>query len=212
MSSLFLDRVPATWTKIGFASIRGLGSWIADLKQRIGQLGNWAAELALPRSAWISGFFNPQSFLTAVMQTQARRNEWALDRVVVMTDVTKKSPEDVDVAAPDGSYIHGLFMEGARWETAVGAIAEARIKEMFCKMPVVLVKAVQAEKAEYKEVYMSPVYKTQIRGPSYVVSLRLQSCCSCYATALKLYCACSSRQTSSPGVMYQIGSWAELLL
>ena len=31
--------------------------------------------------------FNPQSFLTAVKQTTARRNEWALDKTVIVTEV-----------------------------------------------------------------------------------------------------------------------------
>lgn len=31
--------------------------------------------------------FNPQSFLTAVKQTTARRNEWPLDRTVIVTEV-----------------------------------------------------------------------------------------------------------------------------
>ena len=35
---------------------------------------------------------------------------------------------------------------------------------MFCQMPVMLVKAVQVEKAEYKDQYMCPVYKTQQRN------------------------------------------------
>ena len=29
-----------------------------------------------------AGLFNPQSFLTAVMQTTARRNDWPLDKTV----------------------------------------------------------------------------------------------------------------------------------
>ena len=110
--------------------------WLSNLNERVKQLSTWAIDLSLPHSIWISGFFNPQSFLTAVMQVQARANNWALDRVVVMTEVTKTTGEtDIDSPCADGSYIHGLYMEGARWDTSVGAIAEARMKEMFMKMP-----------------------------------------------------------------------------
>jgi hypothetical protein len=45
---------------------------------------------------WLSGLFNPQSFLTAVMQTTARRNDWPLDKTVLLTEVTKKTPEQVE--------------------------------------------------------------------------------------------------------------------
>jgi len=175
MQALHANHVPATWEKLAFASMRPLGSWMVDLKGRIGQLISWVAELGLPKAVWISGFFNPQSFLTAVMQSQARKNEWALDRVVVMTEVTKKAVSEVDVASKDGSYVHGLSIEGARWDIAGGAISEARMKEMFCRMPVILVRAVQVEKADYKEMYMCPVYKTQMRGPTYVFTANLKS-------------------------------------
>ena len=42
----------------------------------------------MPKVSWFPGFFNPQSFLTAVQQQTARKNEWPLDKTVVVTDVT----------------------------------------------------------------------------------------------------------------------------
>ena len=38
--------------------------------------------------------------------------------------------------------MHGLFMEGARWDTQQGAINESKLKELTPQMPVVFVKAV----------------------------------------------------------------------
>lgn len=43
---------------------------------------------------WLAGFFNPQSFLTAIMQSTARKNEWPLDKMCLHCDVTKKSREE----------------------------------------------------------------------------------------------------------------------
>ena len=37
----------------------------------------------MPKVSWFPGFFNPQSFLTAVMQSTARRNEWPLDKTTI---------------------------------------------------------------------------------------------------------------------------------
>ena len=42
-----------------------------------------ATDLAVPKVSWFPGFFNPQSFLTAVMQSTARRNEWPLDKTTI---------------------------------------------------------------------------------------------------------------------------------
>jgi hypothetical protein len=43
-------------------------SWYADLILRIKELESWTSDFSLPASVWLSGFFNPQSFLTAIMQ------------------------------------------------------------------------------------------------------------------------------------------------
>jgi hypothetical protein len=54
-----------------------------------------------------------QSFLTAIMQQMARKNEWPLDRMVLQCDVTKKTREDMAGPPREGAYIHGVFMEGS---------------------------------------------------------------------------------------------------
>jgi hypothetical protein len=72
-------------------------------------------EKEMPPVVWLSGLFNPSAFLTAVMQTPARRNDWALDRTVVITEVTKKQPEDIQQPSRDGCFVSGLTLEGARW-------------------------------------------------------------------------------------------------
>lgn len=48
------------------------------------------------------------------MQTYARAHTLPLDVMMFMTEVTTKSVEQVTEAAPVGSYIHGLCLEGAR--------------------------------------------------------------------------------------------------
>ena len=150
------------------------------------------------------------------MQTTARRNGWPLDKTVIVTEVTKRTPEQVgpqgrflsplirlaaywpscqavcklpstdfcllqsaahactapcstanvlgrngpaipaslhvtsgrsirslsccvcQVEAParDGAYVHGLTLEGARWDEKTGALEESRPKELFCSLPV----------------------------------------------------------------------------
>jgi dynein heavy chain len=39
-------------------------------------------------------------------------------------------------APREGAYVHGLFMEGARWDIQQGIITESRLKELFPTMPV----------------------------------------------------------------------------
>lgn len=49
----------------------------------------------LPSSVWLGGLFNPQSFLTAIMQSTARKMEWPLDKMCLQCDVTKKFKEEI---------------------------------------------------------------------------------------------------------------------
>ena len=70
------------------------------------------------------------------MQTTARKNDWPLDKTVLITEVTKKLPEQLDGPSKDGAYVHGLTLEGARWDEKSGILEESRPKELFYSMPV----------------------------------------------------------------------------
>lgn len=50
------------------------------------------------------------------------RNEWPLDSMSLQCDVTKKNREDFSSPPREGAYVHGLYMEGARWDTQVPVI------------------------------------------------------------------------------------------
>jgi len=175
MQALNMNKVPASWVKLAFESMRPLAGWLDNLQVRVKQLTDWAVDLVLPRVVWISGFFNPQSFLTAIMQSQARKNEWALDKVVVSTEITKKAVEEVENASKDGNFVYGLSMEGARWDQGASSVGPSQPKEMFFEMPVMLVKAIPTDKADFKDCFLCPVYKTQVRGYTFVWKANLKT-------------------------------------
>ncbi|KAL6747291.1 flagellar outer dynein arm heavy chain beta [Haematococcus lacustris] len=175
MKALATDTVPASWRNLAYPSLRPLGSWLQNLLQRVQQLVEWTADLGVPKVVWLSGLFNPQSFLTAVMQTTARRNDWPLDKTVVLTEVTKKQPDQIDAPSRDGAFIHGLTLEGCRWDDKGGALDDSKPKELFCPMPVILVRAVTVDKAEMKDAYQCPVYTTEARFREEVFTAQLKS-------------------------------------
>jgi len=77
-NALFLDRVPKRWELLAYPSLRSLAIWLGDLQNRIAQLNEWAISPGdQPIVTWISGLFNPQSFLTAVMQSTAQSHAWS---------------------------------------------------------------------------------------------------------------------------------------
>ncbi|KAF0745070.1 hypothetical protein Ae201684_000644 [Aphanomyces euteiches] len=174
--ALFLDRVPKTWEKLAFPSMRALGSWLLNLEQRLAQLDEWTQNPSdIPRVTWLSGMINPQSFLTAIMQVTAQKSQLELDKLVIQTDVIKRKNTEVDAPSRDGAYIHGLFLMGARWDSNNSTVDKSFPKEMFCAMPVINCKAIQADKLDLKGSYLCPCYKTEFRGPTYVFSAQLKT-------------------------------------
>ncbi|XP_035709844.1 dynein beta chain, ciliary [Folsomia candida] len=174
-NSLFLDQVPASWAKKAYPSTFGLGSWYADLILRARELETWAIDFYLPAAVWLGGFFNPQSFLTAIMQSTARKQELPLDKMCLQCEVTKKIREEFTAPPREGANVHGLFMEGARWDIITGSVAESKLKELYPSMPVVYLKSITQDKADSRNMFECPVYKTRMRGPTYVWTFNLRS-------------------------------------
>jgi dynein heavy chain len=125
---------------------------------------------------WVSGFVNPQAFLTAILQVAAQKNQWELDKLVTMSDVLKQmTPDEVASAAKDGAYICGLFLEGARWDADKTTVEKSRPKELFVAMPCMCVRGVSLDRADMKGIYQCPLYVTNIRGPTYVTRCQLKT-------------------------------------
>lgn len=93
--AIFYDHVPTAWAQLAYPSMLGLQGWFGDLLHRIKELAGWLNDFKLPCVIWLGGLFNPQSFLTAIMQESARKHDLPLDRMLISCDVTKKQKDDV---------------------------------------------------------------------------------------------------------------------
>jgi dynein heavy chain len=85
----------------------------------------------------ISRFFNPQSFLTAIMQVIGKAKSYELNKLYIQTEVTKRSIEEIEGTAKEGAYVFGFILEGARWDVQLNMMDESKPKEMFSVLPVV---------------------------------------------------------------------------
>jgi dynein heavy chain len=167
------NKVNPRWAKFAYPSLKGLSAWFSDLVQRVDQLMEWTTALSLLKSLWVAGFFNPMSFLTAVMQVNARTKSLPLDFMVnrcCFSNMYEMS--EIQGSPSAGVYVHGFFMEGAGWEEGKGEdegyITDAKLKDLHPVMPICNVFAVHIDDMSWDGMYGCPVFVTSERGATFV--------------------------------------------
>jgi len=181
LDKLFMARVPAIWTKVSQLDAPNVGVWFTNIVQRAEQLTGWLVQ-GRPACFWLTGFFNPQGFLTANRQEVCRRHakeNWALDDVVNLTEVLKQERDEVRKGPDEGSYFYGLFLEGCRWDKPGNKLADSEPKVLFAPLPVLHVTGVLADKGDGKggtPQYKCPCYKNPKRtGLNFIFVVNLRS-------------------------------------
>ena len=131
IQSILQNQVPNAWKRVSYASTKTLLAYIEDLQKRIEYFKNWL-EFGKPDVFWFPGFFFMQSFLTATIQEYARKKQLPIDTLQFSFEVLNERPQK----APEfGSYVYGLFLEGARWNWEF--LDESRPRELYFEFPVV---------------------------------------------------------------------------
>jgi len=115
-NALFDNKIPPFWMARSYPSIKPLASYIVDFVERLKFIDSWI-ENGAPASFWVSGFYFTQSFFTGVKQNYARKYTIAIDQISFDFEIVNEKKIDTTKPAPDGAYIHGLFLEGCRWDT-----------------------------------------------------------------------------------------------
>ncbi|XP_069769397.1 dynein axonemal heavy chain 5 isoform X6 [Narcine bancroftii] len=185
LDNMYDARIPKLWFKISWESAT-LGFWFTELLERNQQFHTWIFD-GRPNQFWMTGFFNPQGFLTAMRQETTRMNlnkGWALDSVILYNEVTRMMKEDVSAppsADIGGVYVYGLFLDGGGWDKKNVRLMESSPKVLFTLLPVVHVYAINAiappdSKKQQGAMYSCPVYKKPRRTDlTYIFSLHLKT-------------------------------------
>ncbi len=161
-NACFNQVVPAAWTNAAYPSLKPLGPWFKDLLQRLNSVSAWI-ELGIPSSFWISGFFFPQGFLTAILQNYARKYQFPIDTVSFSFVMKDELPEEIKTKADDGCYIWGLFLEGARWNKKMKSLIDPKPKELFSPMSTIHMLPEKDRATPQGGIYRCPVYKILTR-------------------------------------------------
>lgn len=114
------------------------------------------------------------------MQNYARKYTIPIDELTLDFEVMKS--DGIKEAPSDGVFIHGLFLEGARWSAKKGSLSDSHPKELHDQLPPIWFKPIRQSDLRIKSVYECPVYKTSGRrgtlsttghSTNFVLSIRL---------------------------------------
>jgi len=122
--SLLRNRVPEVWSQVSYPSFKPLSSWFRDLVERVNFMDTWLRQ-GNPNSYWLSGMFYPHGFLSSVLQHHARYYKVTLENLAYEFEVAAaETPQEVERSAREGVYVHGLFLDGARWDREAQIMAD----------------------------------------------------------------------------------------
>ncbi len=76
----------------------------------------------------------------------------------------KEAVAELTVRPDIGCFIHGLYLEGARWDSETGQLTESPPKELYTEMAVIWMVPVPNRKPPQSGIYVCPIYKTLTRA------------------------------------------------
>jgi dynein heavy chain len=183
------NKVPALYLK-AYPSLKPLGSWTRDLTARLAQIRGWISG-SYPGVYWLAGFTYPSCFLTAVLQTTARKNQIPIDTLGFEYQVMTQEEKDLEKEAPDeGVYVKDMYLEGAGWDMDNLCLCEPNPMELVVDMPIVHFLPAETKaggdgkkekKKEKKQgsyqcpLYMYPVRTGSRERPSFMIMVDLKS-------------------------------------
>lgn len=104
----------------------------------------------MPTVFWLSGFFQPQAFLTAVLQKYCRQQKLSIDVVSYHYKVLEMTDESHVTAPPtSGVYVRGLFIEGASWDFQDQLLVESEPLKIYTQMPLVMLSRILTYKFRF---------------------------------------------------------------
>jgi len=167
-------------------SVPSLASWMRGLRDRNTQLNDWLFKRR-PGSFWLTGFFNPTGFLTAMKQEVTRRNRangkqgWSLEDVRLAAEVVVPvANQPLQQPSEDGVFIHGLCIEGCAYDREHYCLKNYDTKKLHQELTLEMRAVTSAEEKQLftntdsVRFYTCPLYTKPRRGTeNYICDVKL---------------------------------------
>ncbi|XP_070206146.1 dynein axonemal heavy chain 10-like [Littorina saxatilis] len=169
--SLFNGVIPYIWRRLAPETLKSLGNWMIHFERRFKLYDGWVTDVE-PSVMWLSGLHIPESYLTALVQATCRMNGWPLDKSTLYTSVTQwADPEDVTEVASQGTFVCGLYLEGAGWDVENSCLIRQRPKQLIQELPVLKIIPIESHRLKLQNTFRTPVYTTSQRRNAMGVGL-----------------------------------------
>lgn len=120
----------------------------------------------------MSGLHVPESYLAAIVQTVARKNQWPLDKTTFYTQVTKwENIDDINESIQGICLIEGLYLEGAEWDRENYCLIEQSNKQLIQQMPLIKIIPIETHRLNMISYLPTPVYVTSNRRDAMGIGL-----------------------------------------
>ncbi len=181
-SLLFRNEIPISWKVFAFPTENTLRDFLKDLNKRVNFLRDWIDSGVNSGYYWLRAFYVPQSLITAIQLNYARSvTGVTVKQVKLKFKILASEEEAVKTAASltgNSCVIRGLYIEGARWDSIRGRLAEALPKIFQELLPPIFIEATKGSSLEAEDAtgvahdtktpegyysYPCPVYRTQLR-------------------------------------------------
>lgn len=163
LNQILDGKVPAMWLKKSYASLKPLGGYIKDLKERLDFFQLWL-DTQIPEYFWINKFFFTHGFLTGALQNYARKMQIPIDTMGMDFEVVHDVVDLEKIPAPpEGIHVYGMYLEGCRWDAVNRCLGESEPKVLYSRMAMMWFKPVIKTQVNFKDIYECPLYKTTER-------------------------------------------------
>jgi len=174
-TNLFNGELPTMWTKLTPQTDKMLGSWMSFHARRHLQYKDWI-DNGEPKVMWLSGLGIPETYTAALVQTTCRRYGWPLDKSTLYTKVTSYvKASDPPEKLKDGSYVTGIYIEGAAWDVERRCLKRQPPKVLVQELPILQIIPVELNKLKLHGTIRIPLYITQQRRNAMGVGMMMEA-------------------------------------